>query len=82
MMRAGREISYWRDAYERVVLVDQQMGSFRESSFYARTVAQPCGESNGVGSRPPRPDSGRQARERPSIPQGRDQDAKFGGSAS
>ena len=60
MMRAGREISYWREAYERVVPEDQWMGSFRESSYYARSAARPWSESPDIASRPPRPRSSRQ----------------------
>ena len=35
MMRSGREIAYWQEAYERAIPEDQLMGIFRESSYYA-----------------------------------------------
>ena len=67
MMRASREIAYWRDAYERAILEDHQMESFREGSYYASTSTQPCGESIDIASKPPRLETRRQVDVGPSI---------------
>ena len=82
MMRAGREIAYWQEAYERAVSEDQWMGSFRESSYYAQSAVGPWSESPDIASRPPRPRSNRQPRTGPSGSYRQDRDAESGGSAS
>ena len=58
------------------------MGSFRESSYYAQSVAWPQGESVDIASRPPRPKASRQTGAGPSSTYRCDRDAEPSGSAS
>ena len=60
MLRATREITYWREAYERVVPEDQWVGSFKESSYYGKSLPKIRKESGDIASKPPRPKTRRQ----------------------